>query len=234
MNIDSPRAPRTPSPRLPLGSIAEEYHAHKRVKPVTDVGGPEQIKVTKRSKTPQSIHDQERAVSETQTSRLRPKSVTNLRAVSNPLTTDTLINRLPWPAVDEERETVHLNRSVSGDHSRLNRTNRPSSVLSSHSNASGYSKPAEDMRSFSRASQRSSTPTLRRINLSGDLRAASQRGGSSVSVTGAGPARASPITIPFEAPPTPPLNDDEDASVVSGGSALRAFGMDDIYVRTFD
>jgi hypothetical protein len=148
--------------------------------------------------------------------------------VSNPLSTDTLINRLPWPAVDEERETVHLNRSVSGDHSRLNRTNRPSSVLSSHSNASGY--PKEDMRSFSRASQRSSTPTLRRINLSGDLRAASQRGGSSVSVTGAGTARASPITIPFEAPPTPPLNDDEDASVVSGAGALRAFGMDDIYV----
>jgi hypothetical protein len=228
MHGESPRSPRTPSPRLPLGSIAEEPHAHKRVKPVTDVGGPEQIKVTKRSKTPQAIHDQERAVSESQASRLRPKSITNLRAVSNPLSTDTLINRLPWPAVDEERETVHLNRSVSGDHSRLNRTNRPSSVLSSHSNASGY--PKEDMRSFSRASQRSSTPTLRRINLSGDLRAASQRGGSSVSVTGAGTARASPITIPFEAPPTPPLNDDEDASVVSGAGALRAFGMDDIYV----
>lgn len=213
------------SPRTPLRSIAEETHASKRSKAENDVGGSGQIKVSKRSETPQGIQGI-RARHRTLSPEMGvPGAITtgSGRATSNPLSTDDIIKRLSWPAVDEENDTVNIDRSVS--RKAIMPDMRSPSVVSNRSATSGtYGRSAQELRSFSRnsnVSNQSSTPSLRRINLSGDLRAASRRGETGSSVSG-----SAPNTIPFEAPPTPPLNDDE----LNLGSASRAADMSDVFV----
>ncbi|KAJ8606037.1 hypothetical protein MRB53_041235 [Persea americana] len=102
---------------------------------------------------------------------------------------------------------------------------RSASVLSNGSNGSGLHRMPEELRSFSRASNHSQTPSLRRISISGDLRAASRasngRGASGSDVA----VRDSPKTIPFEPPPTPPLYDED----IVEPSASRAADMVDVY-----
>ncbi|KAI7339898.1 hypothetical protein KC315_g1010 [Hortaea werneckii] len=146
---------------------------------------------------------------------------------TKPLSTDHLINRLSWPAVDEDSETVNMNRSLRMKASKRTISDQRSpSAMSSRSNMSAGNqlRSPDELRSFSRASNRSLTPTLRRMDrsTSGDLRAASRRSdtGSAVGV------RSSTQTIPpFQPPPTPPLNDED----VIDGSAARAAAMSDVF-----
>ncbi|RMY78453.1 hypothetical protein D0863_00685 [Hortaea werneckii] len=146
---------------------------------------------------------------------------------NKPLSTDHLINRLSWPPVDEDSETVNMNRSLRMKPSKRTISDQRSpSAMSSRSNMSaGHQlRSPDELRSFSRASNRSLTPTLRRMDrsTSGDLRAASRRSdtGSAVGV------RSSTQTIPpFQPPPTPPLNDED----VIDGSAARAAAMSDVF-----
>nr|POE78075.1 reticulocyte-binding protein 2 like a [Quercus suber] len=228
----SPSPAAIPSPRS-LQTIAEEQHGQKRSMHGSDEAGPS-TKAMDRTRTPQSIrrlrNDEESHSPSPPVSfdGAKNSGAVQIRSADYPLTTDDLIKRLSWPIVDEDTGTVNIdrplarplfNRPVASDH-------RSPSVLSNRSTASGaHFKSPEDLRSYSRASNRSSTPTLRRIDrsLSGDLRAASRRGDS-------GSAIGSTVTIPFEAPPTPPPNE-EDVIV---RSAIPDVAMaDDVFVSPF-
>ncbi|KAK5168944.1 uncharacterized protein LTR77_006253 [Saxophila tyrrhenica] len=220
--ISSPPPSGTMSPRIPLDTIPEELHAHKRTLAETGLAQPDSIKSTRRTQTPQTIRARERALSPTAAPPLTTPSGGS-RAVGNPLSTDEVIHNMPWPAIDEDGGNVGIDRSLAHKRSRqASLDHRPTSVMSNRSNKSASQmRTPEELRSYSRTSNRSSTPTLRRISLSGDLRAASRRGDSGSAVG----ARSSPRTIPFEAPPTPPSNDDE----VMDGGASRSVDMSDVY-----
>ena len=221
----SPPPTGTLSPRAPLDTIPEEHHAQKRTAAETDVETPENSKGARRTQTPQSIRARERALSPTSGPPVTIPSRSG-RSVDNPISTDELIGRLSWPAVDEDGGTVNIDRALTKSSSRqASNDQRSPSVMSTRSNKSaGQFRSPEELRSYSRTSNRSSTPTLRRIDrsLSGDLRAASRRGEAGSAVG----ARSSPKTIPFEAPPTPPSNDDE----VMDAGASRSVDMSDVYV----
>ncbi|KAK3619320.1 hypothetical protein LTR22_026022, partial [Elasticomyces elasticus] len=212
---NGPLSPRT------LDIIPEEHGATKRSKDDADLGGPATVKAIRRTETPQAI----RTSKEQALSPFRPTvtiPATDMRSRSNPLSTDDLINRLSWPAVDDDNSTVNINRSLKRGTPRPLPEARSPSVVSNVSNASVGQRlmSPNDLRSFSRSSNRSSTPTLRRIDrsLSGDLRAASRRGDTDSSVG----ARSSPKTIPFEAPPTPPSNDEDVIIAGAAGAAVMA------------
>lgn len=228
--VHSPR-----SPNLPLDAIPEELHVGKRRKADSDVGGPSQIKAIQRAETPQAIRARQHTTSPPSIETRMKMPVGATRSTSNPLSTDTLINRLSWPSVDEDQDTVHIDRPLGHRYSKPALPDpRSPSVMSNRSNASGaHFKSPHDLRSYSRNSNRSETPSLRRTSLSGDLRAASRRGDGSAAGSGSavGGAAASPKTIPFEPPPTPPLNDDELAHANAHASASRAVDMnDDVFV----
>ena len=195
------------SPRIALDPIPEEFAAHKRslgdatsITPMEPAG-----KMQRRSETPKAIREQELSLSTS-----RDSATSAARSVSNPVS-----------GLDEERS---LKRVVSDTRSPSAMSNRSNYSINQH-------VTPEDRRTLSRTSNRSVTPTLRRTHLSGDLRAASRtsnrRGeAGSGSAVGVG-ARTSPKTIPFEPPPTPPLNDEDD--VVAPG-ATRAAGMAETFV----
>ena len=209
------------SPRGPLDTIPEEHHAQKRTVAETDATNPENSKAIRRTQTPQAIRAREREFSPLS---LPPVTIPagSGRSISNPLSTDEIIDRMAWPSVEEDNGTV--GRSLKRKSSRQASVDKRSpSVMSNLSNKSGgqYRSP-DELRSYSRTSNRSSTPTLRRISLSGDLRAASKWGEAGSAVG----ARSSPKTIPFEPPPTPPSNDDE----VMDAGASRSVNMSDVYV----
>ncbi|KAI9812006.1 MAG: hypothetical protein M1827_004898 [Pycnora praestabilis] len=113
-----------------------------------------------------------------------------------PLSTDEILNRLSWPAVDENDHTVDIERAKSRDtdhrpssrHSNVSAITDPSKRKESERrSASGHSirsngdvgRDGDSHRSVSGLSNRSSTstPPLRRVdrNASGDLRAANKR-----------------------------------------------------------
>ena len=212
------------SPRGPLDTIPEEHHAHKRTVSQTDAKEPDNSKASRRSQTPQSIQARERAMS--------PRSLphmtipTGARSVSDTPATGRAVDPSSWTSGDDERGAAGFDRSFRHGHARqVSNDQRSPSVMSNRSNRSaGQYRAPDDMRSFSRTSNRSSTPTLRRTSLSGDLRAASRRGDSGSAVG----ARSSPKTIPFEPPPTPPSNDDE----VMDAGASRSVNMSDVYVSS--
>ncbi|KAK3709971.1 hypothetical protein LTR37_010590 [Vermiconidia calcicola] len=220
----SPPPTGTMSPRVPLDTIPEEHHAHKRTIAETGVGQDNSVKAIRRTETPQAIRARERALSPRSLPRVSVPSGTN-RSANTPVSTDESIDRMPWPAVDDDNGAMGIDRTVPQKHSQqTSLEQRSPSVMSNRSNISAnqFRSPAE-LRSLSRISNRSSTPTLRRIDrsLSGDLRAASRRGetGSAVGV------RSSPKTIPFEPPPTPPSNEDEVMDV----GASRSAAMSDVF-----
>ena len=202
-DLKSPLGTGIASPRIPLDSIPEEHLALKRSFGDLDGREPDQ-KASRRTATPQDIRARERALSPTvQTPTIAGRSISN-----------------PIPG----EEVVGGERSL---HRKLSRPLDPRSpsVASNRSNTSASQwRSPNDLRSYSRASDRSTTPSLRRTSLSGDLRAASRRGDSGSTIG----ARSSPKTIPFEAPPTPPSNDDE----VMDEGASRAAAMSDVFVRT--
>ncbi|KAK3724477.1 hypothetical protein LTR37_001101 [Vermiconidia calcicola] len=220
----SPPPPGTMSPRVPLDTIPEEHHAHKRTIAETGIGQDNSVKAIRRTETPQAIRARERALSPRS---LPPVSVPSgiNRSANTPVSTDEPIDRMPWPAVDEDNGATGIDRTVPQKHSRqTSLEQRSPSVMSNRSNISANQfRSQAELRSLSRISNRSSTPTLRRIDrsLSGDLRAASRRGetGSAVGV------RSSPKTIPFEPPPTPPSNEDE----VMDAGASRSAAMSDVF-----
>jgi hypothetical protein len=196
------------SPKIALDPIPEEFAAHKRslgdatnITPMEPAG-----KMQRRTETPKAIREQELSLSKSRDSAASSAA----RAVSNPVF-----------GLDDERSSK---RVVSDTRSPSAMSNRSNYSINQH-------VTPEDRRTLSRASNRSVTPTLRRTHLSGDLRAASRtsnrRGDAGAgSAVGVG-ARTSPKTIPFEPPPTPPLNDEDD--VVSPG-ATRAAGMAETFV----
>ncbi|KAK5116890.1 hypothetical protein LTR62_006611 [Meristemomyces frigidus] len=215
------------SPRTPLHAIPEERNAVQRSNGETDIGSRSGTKALGRSQTPQAIRtSKERAVS-------MDVPGGNIRSVSNPLSTDDLIKRLSWPGVDEDKDTVNIDRSLKRPTPRPAMADaRPPSVLSNRSNASigqQFRSPGDmrDIRSFSRNSNRSLTPQLRRIDRSqsGDLRAACRRSESGSAVGG---RSSTPKTIPFEAPPTPPPQQDDEEVVLA--SAAGAAAMSDVFV----
>jgi hypothetical protein len=207
---DSAGGPLSPSaglmsPMNALDPIPEEHAAHKRsigdatnITPMEPAG-----KVLRRTETPKAIREQS-----LRSSASRDGSGSNARSVSNPVS--------GFGLADEDRT---LKRVVSDTRSPSAMSNR------SNFSANQHVSP-DDRRTLSRASNRSVTPTLRRTNLSGDLRAASRtsnRRGDSGSAVG---ARSSPKTIPFEPPPTPPLNDEDEVDP----GATRAAGMAETFV----
>jgi hypothetical protein len=213
------------SPRGPLDTIPEEHHAHKRTVSQTDAKDPANSKASRRSQTPQSIQSRERAMSPRS---LPPMTIpTGGRSISDSQASGRPTDQPSWTSRDDDRSATGFDRSFGHGHSRqVSNDQRSPSAMSNRSNRSaGQFRSPEELRSFSRTSNRSSTPTLRRTSLSGDLRAASRRGdaGSAVGV------RSSPKTIPFEPPPTPPSNDDE----VMDAGASRSVDMSDVYV-SFD
>ncbi|KAH9822050.1 microtubule-associated protein futsch-like [Teratosphaeria destructans] len=215
------------SPRTPLDSIPEE-HGSKRHKASSDVGGPASIKAIRRTETPQAIRTSrlEKQIDVSGQRPLRP-SESLARSSLDPTSAEQVINNLSRRSVDEDKETVNIHRSLGQRASKPNMGADPMSPsatsIRSLSSTGQRMKSPEGVRPFSRTSNRSSTPTLRRIDrsLSGDLRAASRRGDSGSAVGG-----ASPKTIPFEPPPTPPLQDED----VIAGTAAGAAAMSDVFV----
>ncbi|KAL8744789.1 MAG: hypothetical protein Q9190_003001 [Brigantiaea leucoxantha] len=169
----------------------EESPIHKKNRDLSDVGSPDRgVKSARRTGTPQAI------------SRRRAQSPLNEGSSKGMLSTDELISRLSWPAVDEERHSVDLERSRSRGAERP--PSGPPSNLSgliggiqgkgrdgerrSASGASDQSvesinaiiRTPEQMRSASGMSNKSNrssgTPPLRRVDrsASGDLRGASR------------------------------------------------------------
>ncbi|OQO11380.1 hypothetical protein B0A48_05636 [Cryoendolithus antarcticus] len=196
------------SPRSPLNTIDEEPHARKRspaessiaVTP-SDHGG----KALRRTETPRAT-------------RVRTLSPLSSRDNAGPRSIGRSL------ADGENHGAGPLSDSKGTKRSPSDA--RSASVVSNRSNVSATQhRTPEDRHSISRASNRSSTPILRRVNLSGDLRAVS-RASNRVGESGSGVSvRASPNTIPFQPPPTPPLNDEDD--YVDGAS--RAVGMADVF-----
>ncbi|KAI4170866.1 MAG: hypothetical protein LQ343_004630 [Gyalolechia ehrenbergii] len=189
--------PETPlnqdsSTRRRLNTITEysleESPLHKKNRDLSDVGSPEWgVKTARRSGTPQAI--QERRASP-------PPQEPGKRTVS----TDELISRPSWPAVDEDKHDVDMERSRSRgtEQGPSSHQSNISSLVSSqpkqreyeHRSLSGASNrsvesinaiirtPPDQMRSASGMSNRSSgTPPLRRTDrsISGGLRGAKRK-----------------------------------------------------------
>ncbi|KAK3075400.1 hypothetical protein LTR53_001331 [Teratosphaeriaceae sp. CCFEE 6253] len=235
VSASSPPAVGPLSPRGPLAAILEEHNPVKRSKDDSDVGGPDTVKAIRRSETPPAIRDSKQHALSPERPTIVVPSASGVRARSNPLSTDELINRLSWPAVDDQHNTVNIHRSLQRGTPRpaLPEPRSPSAASNVSNTSTGVRQrlmSPTDLRSVSRTSNRSATPTLRRIDrsLSGDLRAASRRGdagsGSAIS------ARSSTKTIPFEAPPTPPSNDEDVIIAGAAGAAVMA----DVFVSRPD
>ena len=235
------------SPSAHLDTIKEsspdESPLNKKSRAITDVGAPERgVKSARRSGTPKSFHERlqsppPRSAGATPSTKDGQPGVTQI-----PFTTDDALSRLSWPPVDEEHETVGIDRALSLTPSRrlphdqhtpninVDPTKRrgseqlsPSS-LSEH-DRSGVSvaryKTPDHLRPLSAASNRSATPPLRRIDrsLSGDLRSASR--------LGEGKARDAKISPQQSAVPGPSTYD----PFKDKGKA-RALDMADVYVST--
>ena len=183
------------SNRQTLSTITEhspdESPLHKKFRAITDVGSSDgSIKAARRSVTPQIIAQH------------RVRSPLADRPVDMSLmSTDDIISRLSWPAVDEENHSVDLERSrnrdpdidhqpssryanistPANDHAKQRESDRRS--ISGASIRSGDSinaiiRTPEQIRSASGLSNvTSNTPPLRRVDrsVSSDLRAASKR-----------------------------------------------------------
>ncbi|KAL9018777.1 MAG: hypothetical protein Q9185_003931 [Variospora sp. 1 TL-2023] len=167
----------------------EESPLHNRNRDVSDVGAPDHaVKAARRSGTPQAISK-------------RHAGSPSADQGKGMISTDDLISPLSWPAVDEEKHHVDIERSgsrgteqrpsshhsnisslVSGLPKQREYERRSLSGASNHSVESIKAiirTPPDQMRSASGMSNRSSgTPPLRRSdgNVSGDLRGANRKG----------------------------------------------------------
>ena len=179
--------PRTPlSGRRQLNTIDEydlgESPLLRKSRDVSDVGLPEHgLRATRRSAAPQGLSHQ----------RLRSPLAEAARELG-PISTDDIISRLSWPAVDEDTHSVDLERSKSRNTDQGQRSSRRQSPLPALA-ADSIKQHEGDYRSVSGASVRSGesinaiirspgfqspgTPPLRRVDrsVSNDLRAANKR-----------------------------------------------------------
>ena len=188
--VSSPPVGTDSSSRRKLNTITEyspeESPLNKKSRDLSDVGVPEHgVKTLRRSETPQGF------------SQHRIKSPQGREAQnSTMISTDELLSRMSWPAVDEDNHAVDLDRSISRNTSSERRASGHQSNVSLMS-ADPSRHHEGEKRSFSGASIRSgesihaiirspnglstkssSTPPLRRVDrsISGDLRGASKRG----------------------------------------------------------
>ena len=254
---DQPSAYDTPASRARSGNHLEpiEEHSpedsalHKRA--MSDTGSPDrEAKSARRTETPQQAF-REQWMSPTRdaqdrrrregvgragldTSRERQRSTT-------PLSTDELIDRLSWPPVDEEQETVGIDRVLSGDHSASRQRGSDNASPRSHASVGSISRmksPTERIRSpgsFSNVSWHSdTTPPLRRSSrqLSGDLRARSKLEHEKANLRGS--AELSSEGSPRSQNIEPPLIGPSDYDRVRHKGKARAGDMSDVYVRTSD
>ncbi|KAL8718654.1 MAG: hypothetical protein Q9225_004237, partial [Loekoesia sp. 1 TL-2023] len=185
MDHDGPRQRR-------LNTITEyspeESPLHKKNRDLSDVGSPDRgVKTARRSGTPQTL-------------RKRRESSPSTEHGKGMISTDDLISRLSWPAVDEDKHHVDIERSRSRgtEHRPSSHQSNISSLVSGQPKQREYERrslsgasnrsiesinaiirtPPDQMRSASGMSNRSSgTPPLRRTDrsVSGDLRGANQK-----------------------------------------------------------
>ncbi|KAI4289361.1 MAG: hypothetical protein L6R35_001375 [Caloplaca aegaea] len=197
----------------------EESPLHNRNRDVSDVGAPDHaVKAARRSGTPQ-------AISQRHAGSPSPDQGKGM------ISTDDLISPLSWPAVDEEKHHVDIERSgsrgaeqrpwshqsnisslVSGLPKQREYERRSLSGASNHSVESINAiirTPPDQMRSASGMSNRSSgTPPLRRSDrsVSGDLRGANRKGDAKKRARQQAEAEAEIIrpAAPQSTPPPPP------------------------------
>ena len=189
-SISPPRTPTTSS-RRQLNTIDEhgplDALMYEHARAMSDVGLPEHdLKTVCRSTTPQGVSDL----------RIYSPQAESLESKAQ-LSTDDMISRLSWPAVDEDAHSVDLDRNKSRNTDRERRSSSRQSPLPLL--ASDAMKQHEiDLRSISGASIRSGesinaiirspiiqspgTPPLRRVDrsISSDLRAANRRSGAKI------------------------------------------------------
>ena len=255
INSDLPSVispPRTPfslenSGRRQLNTITEHSPEkslhHKQARALSDIGSPERgTKSARRSVTPREISQR----------RVRSPTVTGTIEKSL-ISTDDVLARLSWPAVDEDKHSVDLERSRSRNTDRRpsSRHSNVSALVSDgvkqreseHRSVSGASirsgesinaiiRTPEQFRSVSALSNRSGTPPLRRVDtrsVSGDLRAASKRGEAAKPAESE--AEAEPAPAPAPAPAfslATPSSSTYDPVKDKGKSRVKE--MADIYV----
>ena len=225
----------------------EESLHHKQARALSDIGSPERgTKSARRSVTPREISQR----------RVRSPTITGTTEKSL-ISTDDVLARLSWPAVDEDKHSVDLERSRSRNTDRRpsSRHSNVSALVndgvkqreSEHRSLSGASirsgesinaiiRTPEQFRSASALSNQSGTPPLRRVDtrsVSGDLRAASKRGEAE---NLAKPAESEAEPAPAPTPPAfslaTPSSSTYDPVKDKGKSRVKE--MADIYVSNPD
>ena len=210
-------APYTPgsishsrSASMPLDTIHEdgpESPLAKKSRPLSDIGDPERtIKSARLSDTPETLAEKRHQSSlhieppEADQRALSPSSVVSM---------GELIDNRDWPEVDDEKETVsgidqvlhedEARRTPSSGHPSLGRDSRKVSPISGMRSPSvvsdksiGRIKSPEHVRSASAASMRSDR-SLRRMDMSGDLRAASRLSGAGVRISATPQPQTPPV-----------------------------------------
>ena len=221
----------TATPSATLETIHERGSqvspVHKTTRSISDVGSPDHgLKSARRTSTPKpNIGERVRYSPASATS----SSTNNKRdGEKSQISTEDNLSRLSWPPVDEENDTVELDRSFKVDPSKLTESqHRSPSATSNWSNGSaGKFKSPDFRRPTSAHSNASSTHSLRRTDrsISGDLRAASRLGDSiprSVGRLSTSPLQDSPLVRP---PSYEPLK---------GRGERRTVVMAEIYVSLY-
>ena len=196
----------TATPSATLETIHERSSqispVHKTARSISDVGSPDHgLKSARRTSTPKpNIGERVRYSPASAAS----SSTNNKRDIEkSQISTEDIRSHLSWPPVDEENETVELDRSFKVDPSRFTEAqHRSPSTTSNWSNGSaGKFKTPDFRRPTSAHSNASSTHSLRRTDrsISGDLRAASRLGDPiprSVGRLSTSPLQESPLVRP--------------------------------------
>jgi len=181
------------SPSMPLDTILEispESPLAKKSRPLSDLGEPDHgTKAARRSETPESIVQKRQA-----SLHMAPPEVSE-RAFSpaSMVSMGELIDNRAWPEIDEEQGTVdgfEARRTPSSGHTpSLGRDSRKVTPFSDRRSPSVLSdksmsriKSPDHIRSASITSNWSDH-SLRRVDMSGDLRAASRLSGAGVRVS---------------------------------------------------
>lgn len=200
----APYTPLSPShsrsPSMALDTIHEdgpESPLSKRARPPSDVTEPEPVaKASRRSETPETLSEKRRQAS---LHIVPPESDQRALSPASMVSMGELIDNREWPEVDEEKGTVggidqmiqedQRKRTPSSGHPSLGRDSRKVSPMGDRRSPSvvsdksiGRIKSPEHIRSASVTSNRSDR-SLRRVDMSGDLRSASRLSGAGVRVS---------------------------------------------------
>lgn len=214
---ESSSAPLSP-PADSTGYVPRESPLSKRRPAVSDVGAEDRdSKAAKRTMSPpQAFRDRMGSLGSSPQTEGTVKPTKAAERAFSPQS-----RAAPWATIFEEDGKGGEGRLRLDTTQRLMSDMRSPSVQSNQSTTSAARfRAPESLRSASVTSNRTSTPTLRRIDrsMSGDLRAASRRGEARFS-----PA---PTTITIEPPPTPPLQHDGPHN----GGLAHSGNMANVYV----